>query len=165
MKRDILYSIVLLFSALILSACGTDSKSNPVSVSKYSFFNATTPLVVVEPTLRVESNETTGESNVTVTNDTYIIAVQLLKHGLIETGQVIEMQPFSLNFGYVVDMVTLTTTNGYAVFEYHSPADYDLVKGQEIIIQAIFIDPEENNSSSDSAPKITLTQDFLIRFD
>lgn len=165
MKKDILYSFVLLLSILILASCGTDNKANPVSVSEYTFFNATTPLIVVEPNVFVETNETTGETNVTRTNDTYTLAVQLLKHGLIERGQVVEMKPFDFSLGFIVDIITTTTTNGYAVFEYHAPFDYDLVKGQEVIIQAIFVNPEDSNSSSNSAPKITLTQDFLIRFD
>ncbi|SFV56115.1 hypothetical protein MNB_SV-13-2074 [hydrothermal vent metagenome] len=165
MKRDIFYSLVLIFFAVILSACGTDNKANPVAVSEYTFFNATTPIIVVEPNVFVESNETTGESNVTRTNDTYTISVQLLKHGLIQTGEIISMKPFDLRLGFVTDIITTTTTNGYAVFEYHAPFDYDLVKGQEVIIQAIFINPEDANTSSNSAPKITLTQDFLIRFD
>jgi len=158
MKRDILYSLVLLLSVFIFAACGTDSKSNPVAVSEYSFVNATTPLLVTEATTVIDIN---GSST---TKDSYIIAVQLLRHGLIELGQEVQMKSFPFAFGFVTDIITVTTTNGYAVFDYHVPEDYASVKGQEFVIQAIFIDPKDNNTSGNGAPKITLTQDFLIKF-
>ena len=155
MKKNIIYSFLIMVTMVLFTACGSDSKENPPEPeSPYAFFNATTPL---------EIEKFNVDENGTIINDGYTVAVQLLKNGLVVSGETIQMLPFNLEYGFVTDIVVTTTTNGYAVFTYYPPEDYATVIGQDITIQAVFLDPEATASSS-TAPEILLTQDFVLQF-
>jgi len=155
MKKNIIYSFIMMFVVVLFTACGSDNKENPPKPdSPYNFFNATTPLKIKK--LDVDKNGT-------IINDGYTVAVQLLKDGLVESAEIIQMLPFNLEYGFVTDMVVTTGTNGYAVFTYYPPENYATVIGQDITIQAVFLDPEATVSGN-VAPEILLTQDFVLQF-
>ena len=155
MKKNIMYGVLLLVSIVLFTACGTDQKENPPQPDgPYSFFNATTPLEIKR--VVVDENGTIGN---------YTIAVQLLKNGLVEPGEIVEMLPFDLKYGFVTNIVVSTGANGYAVFTYVPPENYSDVIGQDITIQAVYLDSTVTNVTSDtSAPTILLTQDFVLQF-
>ncbi len=163
MKKNIIYNLVVVLTAAFLTACGTDSKENPQSTGPYSFFNATTPITVTRSGTTSCATSTCVDNNISV--DTNItIAVQLLKNGVVEPNQVVQMLPFDLKYGFVEDLVVLTTTNGYAVFNYQPAENYDAIIGQDVTIQAVFLDPEAVLTSSTDTPKELLRQDFVLQF-
>ena len=161
MKYNKIYGLILAISVLIFSGCGNDTKENPAAPDgPYSFFNATTPLNITKPV----------EVNGTVEGEGVEISVQLLKYGLAEPGQPVEMKPFDYRFGSLVNTVVETDENGRAIFLYNAPtsSDYNAIRGNTITIQAIFeapIDPDANVVVDDDAPPvIILTQDFELTF-
>jgi len=154
-----IYGLVLVFFMLVFTACGTNTKEDPKnSGGPYSFFNATTPLTI---TLNRDINGT-------VINTSYDISVQLLEYGLVKAGEIIEMKPFEFQYGFVTNNLVLTDTNGIAKFTYNFPNDYSKIKGQDIIIQAVYFDPTQIivnvPNRNPTQRKILLTQDFLLQF-
>jgi len=158
MKRQLVYSILLVFSILLIVGCGTDNKENPPEADgPYSFFNATTPLEIFAPV----------EVNGTIVEVEYKVSVQLLEFGLVKPGESVEMKPFDLKYGFVTNTVVTTDTNGNANFIYNVPEDYSKVKGEEIIIQAVYLDSDSDATTTSSAPRapnVLLTQDFVLQF-
>ena len=154
MKKNILTSFILLLSLAFFTACGSNSKKDPIpAAGPYSFFNATTPLTVKD----FEENNGTIEAGV------YELKVQLLKNGLGEPGQIVYMQPFDYKYGSIWQETVVTDANGYALFYYKVPTDYAKVKGENYTIQAVYLDNEINPEHPDAARKVILTQDFEIR--
>ena len=159
MKKNLIYSLVLVLTVALLSACGTNSKENPPEPEgPYAFFNATTPLQVIKPT----------EVNGTITGADSNVIVQLLKNGLVEPGQSIQMKPFDFRYGNLLNSVVSTDANGNAIFQYQAPSgsDYDAIRGQDITIEAVFLDPDSqvSTTSSNATPSIVLTQEFVLQF-
>ena len=154
-----IYSLVLVFFVLVLTACGTDTKENPPEPDgPYSFFNATTPLKVSTPSV---------DSNGTVIGGTYEIKLQLLEFGLAKSGESIQIKPFDAKYGFVTNTIETTDNNGFATFTYNAPEKYNDVRGQDITIEAIYLDPESQVSTTSTGPtkpKILLTQDFVLQF-
>ena len=159
MKKNLIYSLVLVLTVALLSACGTNSKENPPEPEgPYAFFNATTPVKITKPT----------EVNGTITGNDFNVSVQLLKNGLVEPGQPIQMKPFDFRYGSVKASVVDTDQNGIAKFDYEAPtgSEYNAIRGQDITIEAVFLDPDSQASTttSSSTPSILLTQEFVLQF-
>jgi len=159
MNMKKIYTLVLVFFVLVLTACGTDTKENPPEPDgPYSFFNATTPLKITAPT----------DNNGTITGNTYEIKVQLLEFGLAKSGESIQMKPFDAKYGFVTNAIEATDNNGFATFTYNSPEKYSDVRGQDITIEAIYLDPKSaastSTNSGPSRPNILLTQEFVLQF-
>jgi len=151
-----IYSLVLVFFMVMLTACGTDTKENPPEPDgPFSFFNATTPLKI---TAQAENIAT--DSNGTANSNLYEIKVQLLKYGLAAPGESIQMKPFDAKYGFVTNTIESTDRNGFAIFTYNLPEKYSDVRGQEITIQAVFLNPE----SKSRTPDVLLRQDFVLQF-
>ena len=107
------------------------------------------------------------EINGTIEENSHEISVQLLKFGLVAPGESVQMLPFDLNYGSVVNTVVDTDENGRAIFEFKAPEgkDYDAIIGQDIIVQTIYLDNEEVLvGDEDKEVDIVLTQDFLLQF-
>jgi len=159
MKKNIIYSFILVLTVSLLTACGTNSKENPPAPDgPYAFFNATTPVKVTKPT----------DVNGTIVGNDFNVSMQLLKNGLVEAGASIQMKPFDFRYGSVIDSVVDTDQNGMAKFDYAAPtgSEYDAIRGQDITIEAVFLDPDSQVStpSSDATPSILLTQEFVLQF-
>ncbi len=77
---------------------------NVPQATGYSFYNTNTPL------------------EVTKTNTGYEIKVQLLKDAYPATGKRISLRAFANGFGDVENYAATTGSDGYAVFQYTSPA-------------------------------------------
>ena len=159
MNMKKIYSLVLLFFVLVLTACGTDTKENPPEPDgPYSFFNATTPLKITAPT----------ENNGTIIGNTYEIKVQLLEFGLAKSGESIQMKPFDVKYGFVTNAIESTDKNGFATFTYNSPENYSQVRGQDVTIEAIYLDPNSDTNTTGNSgptqPNILLTQEFVLQF-
>ena len=132
---------------MLFAACGNDKKDNRL----YAFFNATTPTIVVNNGL------------------TYDIDVQLLIADVAAPGQIVYMKAFDFRYGRVLNSVDDTNGNGYATFKYQAPSgsDYDLIRGQDITIQAVYFDPtppESNATVRPEVPDILAVQDFVLQF-
>ena len=162
MKKNILYSVVLLVSIVLFTGCGTDQKENaPEPDGPYSFFDASTPLKITKPSV---------DSNGTVISGDYNITVKLLEFDLAKSGESIQMKPFSFTYGFVTQTVVTTDESGTARFIYNPPTgnDYEVIKGQDIIIQAVYlnsiVDVATPTSSGPTPPDILLTQDFVLQF-
>ena len=153
MKQNKLYGLILAISVLIFSGCGNDTKENPAAPSgPYSFVNATTPK-------KITRSASAGTE----------ISIQLLKYGLAEPGQSIQMRPFSSQYGEIENLVVETDENGIAIFVFIAPegSDFTELKGHDLTLTAIFEDPSEDLSlyvDEDAPPVIILTQDFLLQF-
>jgi hypothetical protein len=153
MKQNKLYGVILAMSMLIFSGCGNDKKENPdAPTGPYAFINATTPKTIS----RFASEGTE-------------ISVQLVKFGLAEAGQSVQMRPFDSKYGEIENLVVETDENGVAIFKFIAPegSDFTELKGQETTLTAVFEDPEEDVNvavNEDAAPVILLTQDFLLQF-
>lgn len=162
MRKNILYTLVVTSFMLLLTACGTDSKENPNANGPYAFFNATTPITVNRSgTMTCSSCINNG---ITSDSNSSVIAVQLLKNGVVEPGQIVQMLPFDFKYGFISNYVVTTDANGYAVFSYQPAENYDDIIGQDITIQAVFLDPEDIVVSSTDTPRVLLTQDFVLQF-
>lgn len=167
MKYNKIYGLILTISVLIFSGCGNDTKENPDAPDgSYSFVFATTPITVTQNGLTCSSCVEHGgihDENGTT------ISVQLLKYGLVEPGQTVQMLPFDYRYGDLVNTVVTTDENGRAVFEYITPqgSDYDGIRGQSVTITAVFEEPLEDKEGFvdlDAPPVILLTQEFLLQF-
>lgn len=165
MKNSILVSCVLFMSVVFFTACGSDSKKNPIEpeapteVEPYTFFNATTPIIVTK----------SSEVNSTISGNNFSISVQLLKHGLVAAGVSIQMKPFNFKYGSIETSVVDTDDNGVVEFIYVAPtgSDYDVIQGQNFIIEAILLASENEEStttSDDSPPRVLLVQPFVLQF-
>lgn len=126
-----------LFVTLIVVGCGSNTRIGPIYVSPYEFVNATTPL------------------KITNSDTDYNISVQLLDKGFGFSEQTVKMSPFNSDFGILVDGTVTTDTDGWANFSYHSPDDISELMGQSIVLQAVYIN--ENNETD-------ITQDFVLSF-
>lgn len=160
MKKNIIHSFLLVVSILVLAACGTDNKENPPEPdAPYSFFDATTPLVITQPSVDVNGTVTGGEHN---------ISVVLREFDLALPGELIAMRPFASAYGFVTETYVTTDLNGRATFFYTAPSgsDYSAIRGQNITIQAVYVDSEASvtTSTEPTAPDILLTQDFVLQF-
>ena len=162
MKKNIMYGFLLLVSIVLFTACGTDQKENPPQPDgPYTFSDATTPLVITKPSVDV---------NNTVIDGDYSIAVTLNEFDLPKVGEVITMRSFPRAYGFLAESSVTTDTTGRAVFYYSAPAgsDFDAVRGQEIIIQAVYLDsnfePVPATTSNPTPPDILLEQDFVLQF-
>ena len=170
-------------AVILFTACGSDSKENPAKpVGPYAFYNATTPITIMKSGgtscggtcssgggfcfgsgtscgSASESNTTTSEIS---KSEGMYISVQLLKHGLVVPGELIQMLPFNIAYGAVVNQFVTTDHNGRAMFEYEAPvgSNYDAIRGKDITIQAVYLD----YNSTSTTPNILLTQDFVLQF-
>ncbi len=168
MKKNIIYSLVFMLTVAVLTACGTDNKKNPPPPpSPYSFYNATTPIIITDnatgtscSTGTCPNANTTADANKTTGTE---ISVQLLKNGLVEPGEQIEMKPFDRKYGFVTDSFVITDLNGKATFVYNPPENFSAIRGQDITIEAIYAPIGDNNTSSGSK-NILLTQEFVLQF-
>jgi hypothetical protein len=189
MKKNIIYSFAFIAIAVILTACGSNSKTDPIKVGPYSFFNATTPITITKSGGgscsggtsasgglclaggtscsgtscggTSDSNSSTSSSQISRSDGMYI-SVQLLKEGLALPGELVHMLSFDIAYGAIVNQYVTTDQNGRAMFEYEAPtgSNYDAIRGQDITIQAQYLDPE----STSATPKVLLTQDFVLQF-
>ncbi len=181
MKRKVIYNFILaVVSMFLVVGCGSNSKENPIApvapAGPYSFFNATTPVIVKKRVVIIDNNCTSNtcidNSETSSESGSANISVQLLKFGLAEPGQTVQMKPFDYRYGRILNMVVDTDESGYAIFEYVAPEgnDYNAIIGQDVIIQAIFLAPPEEDEEvdededEDGAPEVVLTQDFLLQF-
>ena len=145
---------------LVVSSCGSDTKINPVApeepvaVQPYTFFNATTPLIIKKP----------SEINGTISGNDFNLSVQLLKYGLVEIGASVQMKPFDFKYGSLEESIVDTDENGVATFHYIAPDrnNYNAIKGKNIVLQAIFLNPNEDINYSE--PAVLLTQPFVLEF-
>ena len=181
MKRKIIYSFVFaVVSMFLVVGCGSNSKENPIggpSGGPYSFFNASTPVTITQnggsggtcggsTTCPLLADEEEPVDPIEPEEHATHISVQLLKNGLVEPGQSIQMRPFDRKYGEIVSMVVDTDENGYAIFEYKAPEDYSAIIGQDITIQAFLFDPLDEGEVlyEDESQEIILTQDFVLQF-
>ena len=188
MKKNIIYSFTFIAISVLLTACGSNSKTDPIKVAPYSFFNATTPITITKSgggscsagtsssgglclaggtSCSSGSCGSTSDSNSTSSSqisksDGMYISVQLLNHGLVAPGELIQMLSFDIAYGAIVNQYVITDQNGRATFEYEAPtgSNYDAIRGKNITIQAQYLDPE----STSTTPKVLLTQDFVLQF-
>jgi hypothetical protein len=82
------------------------------------FFNATTPV------------------EVTQANSPYEIKVQVIENGYVASGKVVQLKPFSSIYGNVSSYTVTTATDGYATFNYTSPATLP-VNGTSTLLQLV----------------------------
>ncbi len=109
----------------------------PPSENGYSFYNATTPLIVNQ------------------FSTTYPIKVQLTNYGFTAPGKQVILKAFSNTLGSMNTYNVTTGADGYANFEYTSPAQLPTNGTVTDALEMIFID--ENN--------ITYTQFIDLTFD
>ena len=141
-------------AVILFTACGSDNKENPPEpVGPYPFFNASTPVLVTAPSI---------DANCTVGCSDYNLTLQLLEYDLVKPGEIIQMKSFPIQYGFVTNQVVVTDINGIATFTYNAPIanDYNVIRGQDITIQAVYLDSE----STSTTPDILLTQDFVLQF-
>lgn len=148
MKKIGFISLLILLVSVIMIGCGGNSKQDPlppVPVNPYAFFNASTPLEILE------------------SDTVYQISVQLTENGFGSPGQTVMMRPFDRAYGLLESETVETDDSGWAVFNYLSPENIRDVSGQSITLQAVFelYDDEDGN---DTVPIGSLTQDFVLNF-
>ena len=155
MKKNIIYSLIVVMITALITSCGTNVKENPESNGPYSFFNATTPLKISAPI----------DVNGTIVGGTYVVSVDLLGYGFPLSAEIINMRPFDIKYGFVTNSVVLTDINGRASFAYNLPENYSLIRGQDTVIQAVYLDntvvPNPNGPTN---RPVLLTQDFVLQF-
>lgn len=161
MKKQKIYSFIIVIFTVLFTACGTDTKENPNGSSgPYSFFNATTPLKIMPLVM--------DENGTIIGGEAYQLKVQLLEHGFSKSGEIIQMKPFDRSYGFITNDVVLTNNNGDAIFEYNHPDDYAKIRGQDITIEAIFFDPTQvvidNPYGAPVERRVLLTQKFVLQF-
>jgi len=165
MIKTIIHGFLLIIMAVFITACGADNKENaPQATGPYSFFNATNPITITRNGGTSCTSGSCINNGISADANTTIITVQLLKNGVVETGQTVQMLPFDYKYGFVEELVVTTTTNGYAVFNYQPAENYDAIIGQDITIHAVFLDPEAVLTSSTATAKELLRQDFVLQF-
>jgi len=128
MKRSAAFLFVLLFAFFFLTACGSNTKPDPVDTtgSPYTFINASTPMDIDE-------------------SDTdYELFIQLLKDGFGMEGQLVKIAPFDIHYGYIRPSSIYTDEDGWAIYSYHSPADTSKLAGEHVMLDVIYDD--ENGS-------------------
>jgi len=161
MKKNIIHGFLLLASIIILTACGTDQKENPPEPEgPYSFSDPTTPLVITKPSVDI---------NNTIIGGDYRIAVTLNEFDLPKVGAEITMRSFPTAYGFLAESSVTTDATGRANFFYYAPtgSDFDAVRGQDIVIQAVYLDSTADfipTTSGPTPPDILLTQDFVLQF-
>jgi len=159
MNTQKIYNFMIIVSVVIFTACGTDTKENSnKSTGPYSFYNATTPLKITQSV----------DVNGTATGGTFTISVQLLEYDFAKFAETIEMKPFDFKYGFVTNNIVTTDVNGMANFTYNLPANYDLIRGQDLVIQAVYFDPTQIivnvPNTNPTKRSVLLTQDFLLQF-
>lgn len=147
MKKNIINSVILMFTFVLLTACGNNNKDD----RPYAFFNARTPVIIVNNGL------------------TYDVIAQLLIADVPAPGQVVYMKAFNYKYGRVLSSREYTDGNGNATFLYQAPSgtDYELIRGQDLVIQAVYFDPtppESNETAAPEVPDILAQQDFVLQF-
>lgn len=154
MKHNKIYSLILAISVLIFSGCNDTKENPPAPTGPYAFINATTPKQITK--YASEGTE---------------ISVTLVKYGLAEAGQTLQMLPFDSKYGEVTNLTVDTDENGKAIWVFKAPSgsDFTELKGQDITITAIFEEPLEDADPNvvvdpNAPPVIILTQDFLLQF-
>jgi len=106
------------------------------SEAGYSFYNATTPMQIVQP------------------STAYEIRVQLLLDTHPVAGKTVRLDAFSSSFGSVTKYDVTTGEDGYAIFNYTSPATLP-VAGSYAPLNITFLD-EDANATTPMAQHITL---------
>jgi len=124
MKKLGIFAFLSLLSALFIVGCGSNTKADPTHSSKgpYLFVNASSPFEVSE------------------SNATEELRVQLLKDGYGYEGATVKIQPFNSLYGIVTPSTTVTDVDGWAVFPYLPPADIKPLVGQSAVLNAVFDD-------------------------
>ncbi len=122
MKKIGLITVIALFAALVISGCG-NSKADPyVSPSgPYMFINGSI-------------------TDVNVSNTKYEIFIQLLKDGFGVEGAEVKVTPFDASLGTVKPSTVTTDVDGWANYEYFSPANTDRLIGQSVLLSAFYDD-------------------------
>jgi len=102
----------------------------------YSFYNATTPLVISQA------------------NTNYDVKVQLLNDGFIIAGETVELMAFPADYGDVESYSVVTGADGYANFAYTSPKVFSANGPIQNPLEIVYKD--ENNN--------TYTQEIVLDF-
>jgi len=174
MSRQKIYNFIIVVFVVLFTACGTDSKENAINSldgdGTYSFYNATTPIIIKESGASSSCSTGTCPNTTTDTNNTQeiTISVQLLIFGSVGAGEIIEMRPFDQKYGFITNSVVSTDINGRANFTYNLPENFNAIRGDDIVVEAIFYDPSQvifDNPYGDPIKrKILLTQEFVLQF-
>ena len=138
MKKTVLFSLIAIFVISIMTGCGSNTKADPVYVSKYQFVNASTPIKVDKA------------------DSDYNVSVQLLEKGFGAAAQTIRMRPFDSTYGTLEASNIDTDDSGWAYFKYHSPKKLADLKGQTASMQAVYLNPDDNKTEA--------VQDFVLNF-
>jgi len=155
MIKNIMYSLVLVIIVALITGCGTNTKENPDSSGPYSFFNATTPLRISTPV----------DVNGTIVGGTYVVSVELLGYNLPLSAEIINMTPFDSKYGFVTNSVVITDINGKATFQYNVPDNYSLIRGQDTVIKAVYLDNTVvPNPTGPTNKPVLLSQEFILQF-
>jgi len=138
MKKLGIFVFLSLLSALFIVGCGSNTKADPThpTTGPYAFINPSSPLEVSE------------------SNETYELSVQLLKDGHVHEGGEVTIQPFDIKYGKVAPNTQTTDVDGWAVFPYLPPEDLKSLAGQSTTVVAIF---DDGNGS-------VVGQDFVINY-
>ena len=188
MQKNIKFIGILIVS-LLFSSCGSNTKKDPEvleapqKVLPYSFYNATTPLIVYPEDNHNEvggcgtsgchdKNITKTETKIEPEPKVYTLSVQLLKYALVAPGEAIQMKPFDYTYGTLKASIIDTDASGIATFEYIPPEAeaYQKIRGKEYTIEAVFLLPEDMDDQNETKdpigtpPKIILSQKFLLKF-
>jgi len=137
MKKTALFSLIAIFIISIISGCGSNTKADPIYVSPYQFVNASTPI------------------DVDKSDSDYNVSVQLVEKGFGFPAQTIRMRPFDSTFGTLESSVVETDDSGWAYFTYHSPNDLTDLKGQTALMQAVYLNDDNETEA---------VQDFVLSF-
>ncbi len=138
MKKFGIFIFLSLLSALFIIGCGSNTKADPAhsSTGPYMIVNASSPFEVSD------------------TNISYELYVQLLKDGYGYEGAEIRIQPFDAMYGRVSPSMQITDIDGWAKFPYTPPTDIKPLIGQSAVLHAVF---DDGNGS-------VLVKDIILNF-
>jgi len=182
MKQYIRYFVIAL-SFFVLSACGSNSKEDPV-VSGSSSTTTTTSsgglgtdttsgTTTNQDTTVVDSAEYTfiNASTPTVISNAateYTLKVQVIQNQLPVSGQTIQLKAFKNpndQYGTFAAMSASTDAQGYAYFIYTSPSNLIAVNNNIIKLEAILeYSGTTTDGNTSSAITKELTQEFILSF-
>jgi len=137
MKKTALFSLISIFIVSIVVGCGSNTKADPIYVSQYQFVNASTPI------------------DINKSDDDYNISVQLLEGEFGFPEQDVRMRPFDSTYGTLTSSIVETDDSGWAYFEYHSPKDITDLNGQTALMQAVYLNDDNETEA---------IQDFILSF-